>query len=339
MKIIIDYNTFKNALKNLKLIKGEGLYISAIDKIELISNNLSKYIEMSIEISGTIISQGKIFIPDETLKMVEQFKDGQLIITDKSIICGSKEIEYFSEHDIKLLDYKFDNLTFTLSPKELTRLLEVSYATTNDLARPYLAGICIRKNRFLALNGVIGSIRESNEFYYDGEAIISQETWQILKKLKFIKDIEIYISDENIRFKSDDIKLDSKKYDGSFMNLEGLFRDGDKIIEINIDELMESIKIMEKMKYNDKLLVKFKILNDELNIECEGTTNTFKDTLKIKSNIKEEFQINFDIKYLKPVISQYKDNIEIEFTTIIGNPLVIKKDGQGDLVLPVVVRG
>lgn len=335
MKIIIDYNTFKNALKNLKLIKGEGLYISADKKIELISNNLPKYIEMAIEMSGNIVQPGKIFIPDETLKMIEQFKDGQLVITDKSITCGSKEIEYFSEHDIKLLDYKFDNLTFTLSPKELTRLLEVSYATTNDLARPYLAGICIRKNRFLALNGIIGSIRESDEFYYDGEIIISDDTWKTLKKLKSNKNIEVYITDDHIRFKLDYIKLDSKLLSGQFMDLESFFKNGDKIVQVNVNELMESIKIMEKMKYNDKLLVKFKILNDELNIECEGTTNTFKDTLKVKSNIKEEFRINFDIKYLKPVISQYKDNIEMEFTTI-GNPLVIKKDGQGDLVLPVV---
>ncbi|MGN9164945.1 hypothetical protein ACTNDY_06610 [Tissierellaceae bacterium HCP3S3_D8] len=337
MKININVRLFNNAIKNLKLIKGEGLVIRADETIELISNNLENQIEMSIEIPGSIFNSGSIFIPEETLKMMEGFKEGEFVITNKSIICGNKEIKYFSKHDIKLLDYEFNEANFTLSPKELKRLLEVSYATGNDKARPQLSGICIKQNKFLALNGFIGGIRESNEFNYDGDVIVSEGTWKVLRRLKPKKDIEVYISKEHIRFKLDYIKLDSKLIVGKLLNLEELFKEGDKMCSVNVTELKESIKIMEKIKVDNKHLVTLTILNSELALECIGLNNTFKDTLNVESNIREEFKIVFDIKNLKPVINQYKDKIELQFTTSI-NPLIIKTIKQADLVLPVRVR-
>lgn len=335
MKILINVRSFNSTLKNLKLIKSDGLTIRATNSIELISN---KYpIEMNIEVPGDIISKGQIFIPEETLKMMEGFKDGQFIITDKSVTCGNKEIEYFSEHDIRLLNYGFGTVDFTISPSEFKRMLEVSYATGNDESRPSLSGICIRKNRFIALDGHIGAIRYSTEFNYDGDIIITSDTWKILKKLKPRKEIEVYINRDEVRFKLDDIKLDSKLMSGKFFNLEELFIDGNKLCTVNVNELMESIKIMEKIRYSgDILLVELTILDDKLTLECKGLNNIFKDILNVESNVKEEFKIAFDMKYFKPVISQYKDSIKMEFTSSV-NPLIVKTVGQADMALPVRV--
>src|SRR5690554_2929584 len=97
MKIKIYARDLQNMLKTAK-----GLELRKLDRDvqksllikgnQLIMNNV--YTQLESEFDIDVIELGETLIPESTLKMLEHFKSDYIIITDNTIMHGSKELKF-----------------------------------------------------------------------------------------------------------------------------------------------------------------------------------------------------------------------------------------------------
>src|SRR5690606_16637020 len=97
MKIKIYAKDLQNMLKKAKGLQLNKLtpYLEfqrglLIKDNRLIMNNLKTQLESKFHVD--VLEPGKTLIPEETLKMLENFKEGELTITDNEIIHGTRKL-------------------------------------------------------------------------------------------------------------------------------------------------------------------------------------------------------------------------------------------------------
>lgn len=342
MKIQINTNYLQKILKafknvNVKSIEVEtqrGLLIDANDSIKLVANNLE--IQMESIIDGIIMESGSVILPESTVKLLEHFKDDDVIITDTSIIHGSKELKYNNNlpvQDFKYFNKPIDTFLFETTEKELNHLLGVHYATTDF--RDELEGINVRENMFIASDGFIGAIRYGS-FNCNENVIISKPVWEALRKItnkRSDKLVKVYWDGKSIKFKFVDYELTGKLVDKKYFDILRVIPDDHKTkITLSADELIKSITLMEKLK-EDKQRVDIKIDN-VVTLETRTTDNVLIDTIPA-TVIGQPLEILFDIKLFSKVIKQYKgEELTIEFTGPVG-PGILKSDNKLEIIMPV----
>ena len=99
MKIKIYAKDLQNMLKKAKGLQLNKLtpYLEfqkglLIKDNRLIMNNIKTQLESKFHID--VIDSGAILIPEQTLKMLENFKEGELTITDNEIIHGTRKLKF-----------------------------------------------------------------------------------------------------------------------------------------------------------------------------------------------------------------------------------------------------
>ena len=242
MKIKIYARDLQNMLKTAK-----GLELRKLDRDvqksllikgnQLIMNNTHTQLESEFDID--VIELGETLIPEPTLKMLEHFKSDSLIITDDTIIHGTKELKFMPGpmENFITLDDEISEELFTVKESELNHLLEVNYATINDDSRPVLKGIGIKDNKFAALNIYYLSMRKAN-FRCGEQIILSQEVWKVLLKTldeKSDNPVTVYRNGSDlVKFKFKNFTVKGKLYEGKFLRYEEIYTKVPET-ELNID--------------------------------------------------------------------------------------------------------
>lgn len=348
MKIKINAKFLQNMLK-----KAKGLQLNKlspdlefqrgllIEDNQLIMNNLKTQLESKFHID--VLEPGKTLIPEQTLKMLENFKNGELTITDNEIIHGTRKLKFMPGDIDKFIktDDKVSEELFTITEKELSHLLEVNYATINDDSRPVLKGIEIKDNRFLALNGYYLSMRQAN-FHCDNSIIISEEIWKLLLKILDKKsDTQVKVSwntSDLIKFEFQDFIVKGKLYEGRFLDVTKIiFNNPETEFTIETNKLLDTLKLMDKLTKDEQMVLLY-INNDKLKLETKTDINIMTDEIDITDKYGEDVNIAFNIKYLMAVVNQYKnENVRVELKGP-HNPMMFKGTNKLDLVLPVRLR-
>ena len=308
-----------------------------IENNRLIMNNLKTQLESKFHID--VLEPGKTLIPEQTLEMLENFKNGELTITDNEIIHGTRKLKFMSGDldKFSVINNEISEELFTITEKELSHLLEVNYATINDDSRPVFKGIEIKDNRFLALNGYYLSMRQA-KFYCNETIVISEEVWKVLlKTLDKKSDNIVKISwngSDLAKFEFEDFIVKGKLYEGRFLYAtERIFNNPETEFIINANELLDTLKLMDKLT-KDKQLVILKI-TDKLILETETNLNEMVDEIPILSKEGPDVRIAFNIKYLLAVVNEYKkEDVKVELKGP-NDPMIFRGENKLDLVLPV----
>lgn len=351
MKIEINAKDLQNMLKvskglglrRLKTDFQKGLLISASSDITLTMYNLETQVKTTL--SSIVIEPGRVLIPEQTLNLLENFKDGPIIITNDSIIYGTKEIKFVSGPldaygELDMLGVPMFKL-FETTEAELDHLLGVNYATTTNAARPNLEGINIYKNKFAATNAYYISTRESDDFYINENITISQNLWQTLLKAvnkKSKNPVNVFWDQKKvISFKFNDFVITGKLLEGTFLDIEQVLKVKNTTkIALKTKDLLKSVGLMKKLKA-DRKLIKLQI-DDSLKIESGDDENIINDEISVDEFEGQPLEIWFNIDYFYDVLNQFKnETVSMEFGNRI-DPLIIKSGKKLEFLLPVRPR-
>ncbi|GMG96834.1 DNA polymerase III subunit beta [Tepidimicrobium xylanilyticum] len=348
MKIKINAKFLQNMLK-----KAKGLQLNKLNPDlefqrgllikdnRLIMNNLKTQLESKFHID--VLEPGKTLIPEQTLKMLENFKNGELTITDNEIIHGTRKLK-FMPGDIEqfsVINNEISEELFTISETELSHLLEVNYATTQDETRPVLKGIKIEDNRFLALNGYYLSMIKAN-FYCNQRIILSEEVWKVLLKTldkKSDAQVKVFWNGSNlVKFEFEDFIVKGNLYNDKFFDVEKVIYDNPETeFTIETNKLLDTLKLMDKLTKDEQMVILY-INDDKLKLKTKTDINIMTDEIDITDKYGEDVNIAFNIKYLLAVINQYKnENVRVQLKGP-NDPMILKGHDKLDLVLPVRLR-
>lgn len=348
MKIKINAKFLQNMLK-----KAKGLQLNKLNPDlefqrgllikgnRLIMNNLKTQLESKFHID--VLEPGKTLIPEQTLKMLENFKNGELTITDNEIIHGTRKLKFMPGDIDKFIktDDKVSEELFTITEKELSHLLEVNYATITDESRPILKGIEIKHNRFIALNGYYLSMRQA-KFYCNETIVISEKVWKLLLKTLDKKSNNLikvlWNGSDLIKFEFQDFIVKGELYEGRFLDVTKIiFNDPETEFTIETNKLLDTLKLMDKLTKDEQMVILY-INDDKLKLETKTDMNIMTDEIDITGKYGPDVKIAFNIKYLLAVANQYKnENVKIELKGPY-NPMIFKGENKLDLVLPVRLR-
>lgn len=352
MKIKIYAKDLQNMLKKVKGLQLNKLSPDLefqrgllIENNQLIMNNLKTQLESKFDID--VIEPGKTLIPEQTLKMLENFKDGELIIADDEIAHGTRKLK-FMPGDIdkfSVINNEISEELFTVKESELNHLLEVNYSTMNDETRPIFKGIEIKDNRFLALNGYYLSMRQGN-FNCNEQIIISEDVWKVLLKTldkKSDNPVTVYWNGSDlVKFKFKNFTVKGKLYEGRFLDVtETIFNNPETEFTIETNKLLDTLKLMDKLtkdKPKDKPMVLLYINDNKLKLETKTDMNIMTDEIDITGKYGPDVKIAFNIKYLLAVANQYKNEIvRVQFKGP-NDPMIFRGENKLDLVLPVRLK-
>ena len=346
MKIEINARDLQEMLKISKGLELRKLDLDIqksllIKNDTLIMNNRHTQLESKFDIN--VIESGTILIPESTLKILENFKNGYLIITDKSIKYNTKEIQYVNTYDegFYTIDDKLDTFLFEVTEKELNHLLEVNCATSSDKARFFLEGIQITKNRFTALNGYYASLRFGS-FNIDENILLSKSIWKTLLKTvdkKSDDPVKVFWNSKDlVKFEFENYNVIGELLKDKYPNVEEIIKDNNNTkIKLNTKDLIKSVKLMKKFKGEDQLIDLF--INETLQIKTQTDMNIMTDEFELLEFEGQPIEISFNINYFHDVINQFKNKDVILKFSGEFNPMYIETDKCLDFLLPVRKRG
>lgn len=307
----------------------------------LIMNNLKTQLESKFDID--VIEPGKTLIPEQTLKILENFKDGELIIADDEITHGTRKLKFMpgDVDKFSVINNEISEELFTVKESELNHLLEVNYSIMNDETRSIFKGIEIKDNRFLALNGYYLSMRKAN-FHCDNSIIISQDVWKVLLKTidkKSHDPVTVYWNGSDLaKFEFKNFTVKGKLYEGKFLDVTEIISNNPETeFTIETDKLLDTLKLMDKFT-KDKPMVLLYINDNKLKLETKTDMNIMTDEIDITGKYGPDVKIAFNIKYLLAVANQYKNEIvRVQFKGP-NDPMIFRGENKLDLVLPVRLK-
>jgi DNA polymerase-3 subunit beta len=347
MKIKIYAKDLQNMLKKVKGLQLNKLspYLEfqrglLIENNRLIMNNIKTQLESKFHVD--VLEPGKTLIPEQTLNMLENFKKGELTITDNEIIHGTRKLKFMpgDVEQFSVINNEISEELFTITEEELSHLLEVNYATMTDESRPIFKGIEIKDNRFIALNSYYLSMREA-KFHCNNSIILSEEVWKVLLKTLDKKSDNIvkvfWNGSDLIKFEFEDFIVKGELYEGRFLDATKVIYDNPETeFTIETNKLLDTLKLMDKLTKGEQSVI-LKI-TDKLILETKTSLNEMTDEINITEKHGEDVNIAFNIKYLMAVASQYKnENVKVQLKGS-STPMILKSNNKLDLVLPVKLR-
>lgn len=354
IKTIISVKDYKKAYKELSKVKNPiATTLENKDNKTTISK-FNEENELRIQLDSEVLEEGKIYLAEELTKMLSKLKTNELNFNSKEenhIYNGNRKIKLNSEEvntkDILLNKEVVDS--FSVSSKELLRLLQVDNCRSKDEFRPIFQGVNFKQNKVCALDGYRLSLRTSTEMNNNSDFTINSESVNILLSLlkpdDTIVNFDLYNDYAKISF--NEYTLISKLLEGYYINYEQLItslEDNNYIIKIkDTKEFIESVSfIQESNKINKnktKNILVWNIVNDKMNIKT--TDSLVEEILSYSEIVKQDELINIGInaRYLLEAIKKYKDEEVYIIYKSPTSPIYVTNDTNNndniEMILPV----
>ena len=354
MKTILNVNELNKVIKEVnkvKVIKGIALTENIMIQVEndntyLIKDNFDSRIKKKVTSYDN--EDGIIALDTSTVKLISKLKNDDITITESEITLDKKKIKFINQEALTRENLDSEITTFTVSQKELLRMLEVSYCKAKDETRPILKGICFNNNETCSLDGYRMSVRKSELYNNESEFVVNGDSIDILKSLLKKNDniVNVSVYEKNVIFNFDDTELTCKLLEGKFINYKSLLPQNDCGHYIKISdtsEIMESLQLMKEVENNkkdDSLTIFTKDQYNNLILQASNQTNTITDTM-VKSEYTETKndmeKIAFRTIYMIEAIkNNNNESLEIFYPSNLS-PMIIYTDNKDnfELVLPV----
>ena len=360
MKTVINVKEFKNITKELNKVKnvkslpeGDNIQIKVEDNTYITKNVYQNILTIKTN-SGT--ESGEIVLDNDTIKLLNKLKSGDIEFSDNVIVNGKKNIKFENVGFYEKINLKEFKNSFKVTQEELLRLLEVNYAKAQDETRPILQGVCFKNNEVFAVDGYRLSKRTTNEFNCNTQFVINSQAPDILINLlnESIKNksndiVNVDIFENYVIFSFDNYKLTSLLLEGTCVNIDGILTNSleeykrNEITITDTNKFIESLEFVKESKDNTqgKQPIILNIKDNKVVLSsCKDSITEELDYAEINSSI-EDLRIGFNPKYLIELSKKcYKNkNFKIIFATKV-QPAYITTDNleNVELVLPVRLR-
>lgn len=322
IKTIISVKDYKKAYKELSKVKNSITTILESKDNKTTISKFNEENELRIQLDSEVIEEGKISLAEELTKMLSKLKTNELNFNDKEknyIYNSNRKIKLNSEEiNIKdILSNKEVVDSFSISSKELLRLLQVENCRSEDEIRPILQGVNFKNNKVCALDGYRLSLRTSTEMNNNSDFIINSEAVNILLSLLKSDDtiVNFNIYNDYVKIYFNEYTLISKLLEGSYIKYEQIItslEDNNYIIKIkDTKEFIESVSFIQESNkiYKDKTknILVWNIVDNKMNIKT--TDNSIEELLSYSEIVKQNKSVDIGIntKYLLEAIKKYKD--------------------------------
>jgi DNA polymerase III, beta subunit len=359
MKIILTQEKLANALNIVSHISStkttlpilSNLLIRAEDsQLQLNASNLEIFITNSI--TAKVDKEGVICIP---ANLITEFinnlpktninietKDEKLIIKAgnyKSIINTINPDEFPSNpkdefnNEITIDSEVFKNATS-----------QVITCTSSDTSRPILTGVYLYNNNGeLLLTATDGyRLAEKKVLKTDKDINIIIPTTTISEINRIIgdeKEININISDEQIKFKIGDVELISRLIDGNYINYSSLIpSDTENSAVLNKADFIQAVKVAELFARESAESIIIKTNSADQCLEINSIKSEFGDNnSKIDGDIVGDASITLNARYLLNAINSIEgDTINFSFLNKMSPALITgKKEDYKHIIMPV----
>lgn len=363
MKLICKQSDLANALNIVqKAISSKttlpiltGVLLEARNGVlKLTGNDLSIGIEKSIEATiteeGTTVVSSRIF-GDFVRKLPNA--DVEIIMENKklSIQCLKSHIDLVTYDAIEYpeLPTITESNGFKISKMLFKNMIrQTIFATSQDETRPILTGSFIEiKNQMISMVAIDGfrvAVKNASlNTNIETKMVVPGKTLNEINKIIGGHDdndlIDIYVSEKNILFQVDDIKIVSRLLEGEYVKYSQMIPSEHKTrIEINTSDLLhgiERVSLLSREGKNNsiKLSIKDNLLEISSIVEIGQANDEIQ--LKLEGN---NLDIGFNPKYLIDALKVIDS--EIIYMDFLANisPCIIKPKSDEDytyLVLPV----
>lgn len=332
--MIVTFNSdvLLSFIKQAKVIKdGFGILIRTINdtELEFIKSDFESQITKSF--SCDIQEEGSIVLPKELFPLIKP--KTIMTLTHKSINVGKRVIEVDLKDDEAYPIHKdsFEYNVFNLSDKEIKKLLEVEHARSKDKCKPTLQGIHISGSLFIALDGFRLSTRTGN---FETEKAFTIKNTKLLKGLR--GQVKATVGKNHIKYTiNNDLDYIDTLIEGYYLNVNPLIpKDFNCEMLINKGLLESTLKDINNINKNVKdTLVTFNVKNNKCIIKSSSDTVKVTEELDCETTGKE-IDIAFNCKYILDAIKDL-DNVKMRFTTPVDPALIVDKNNQLELILPV----
>lgn len=322
IKTIISVKDYKKAYKELSKVKNSITTILESKDNKTTISKFNEENELRIQLDSGVIEEGKISLSEELTRVLSKLKTNELNFNDKEknyIYNSNRKIKLNSEeiNTKDILSNKEVVDSFSVSSKELLRLLQVENCRSENEFRPIIQGVNFKNNKVCALDGHRLSLRTSTEMNSNSNFTINSEAVNILLSLLKSDDtiINFNVSSDYVKIYFNEYTLISKLLEGSYMNYEQIItslEDNNYIIKIkDTKEFIESISFIQESNkiYKDKTknILVWNIVDNKMNIKT--TDNSIEEVLSYSEIVKQNKSIDIGVnaKYLLEAIKKYKD--------------------------------
>lgn len=363
MKLICQQSDLANALNIVqKAISSKttlpiltGVLLEAKNGVlTLTGNDLSIGIEKSIKAEileeGTTVVSSRIFgdfirkLPDASVEITMQNKK-------LTIECLKSHIDLVTYDAIEYpeLPKITDSNSFSISKLLFKNMIrQTIFATSQDEARPILTGSYIeikdQSISMVAIDGFRVAIKDAQlNTNIETKIVVPAKTLSEINKIIGSSDdnelIDVFVTDKNILFQVDDIKIVSRLLEGEYVKYSQMIPSEYKTrIEINASNLLHGIERVSLLSREGKNnSIKLSIKDNQLEISSIVEIGQANDEIPLILE-GNQLDIGFNPKYLIDVLKVIDSEvIYMEFLANIS-PCIIRpknNDNYTYLVLPV----
>lgn len=348
----------KSVLPILECIKIDA-YLDG--SVIITANNLDICVEYKTEANvtepGTIAISSKMFG-----EIIRRFPSGDVLVSvneDNNVMllrCAKSEfnIQGLDAKDYPSVPEVEEIYNFSISQESLKRMIRktIFASSANEAKRPVLTGALFEINtgvltvvasdgyRIAKIEAIVDSSLQDTKFVIPGLTLR-----ELLKVLDDSEDkINIVIAKRYVKFSFENFTIFSRLIDGEFINYKPIFNTPNSIVvNANTKVLAESIERTaliindDIMAKNEKVPVRLKISNEEINLSCTTGKGQTSDMVEV-SKIGDDIEIGFNHKYiLEALRSCDSEEVKIEMSNPKG-ACFIKPMEESDyiyMILPV----
>lgn len=332
MKIYLNSSEIQEVLK---LSKADTVsFINEDGKTTIVAHdydykNMKFKNQLVKRVSGTRDDEkGVTKIDAKILKMLP--KNSSVTITDDTITAGKRKIKYIKNDDV-FYPEAIENYLTTIQGSELKGLLSVEYAIDKDEIKPSLSGICIKNNRFMALDGYRLAIRKG-DFEANEEVVFHKDILPILKKIKTNEEIKIYYNNKYVRFNIGELDVIGSRIEEKYIDIDRVIPNY-HTTKVDLKNTKELLDLLKDYKKNDLKVIILNFNNNSLTVSASNEIMSIKDNLDITDIEGDDLEIAFNVDYLVDAFKNY-DDATLKMTSAVS-AMIFESENKLDLVLPV----
>lgn len=220
----------------------------------------------------------------------------------------------------------------------LNAINTISWACSSDDFMPEITGMLFQGNG-TELNFVATDTRKLIEIVNDINgieinAIVGKKQLNVLKSvLSFGLDVSVFVSDKNISFKFGEIEIIGQLIDEKYPTYRNAIPTNDKNLEVNKQDLINSIKRVSLFSNKENNMVKFSINESELAITSEDTAYNNEGLEIIDVVFLHHFEIGVNSKHLLEILQHVKGDVITMSFSEPNRAILIKGSAENELFL------
>lgn len=357
-------NKVKSALTGRSLIPALSGIKFVVEKSRLVLTTADSEANMTIQVELKkkkgeleIDEEGSLIIPNNIIEIVNKLDEEILEISAVDGVkvllrteSGNYDLNGFELSEYPNIDLSLNKNLVTLDSEEFkTAINQISFVTSNDEGRPILTGINLKiNNKEIELSATDSFRAARKTFDFENKLdeefdiiIPSKSVNEYIKIVNTEENTDMYIFDNKIILKNDNLLFQSRLISGNFPNIKNVFPK-EELFHIKLDK-NNFYNVIDRASIftSDKEKNVITLITDKDKVIIKSTSNALgqiEEKIDLDEKVDEDFKISFSSKFMMDTRKAFKnDKIIIKF--LASDKAIVIKDEKEDnllhLILPI----